>query len=469
MENNNYQRYHIETKTATDIAPWPNRFRVRVKKHRLILFLIEEILRHRTKRKVIFSRPCIYEVYGRPVGGLAPRGHMCVGCLRCTTEHPDWVQIYRNPEFEQIGDSYFSAESVDAVNYEAQTGIVPVKGAGYRGRFGGEGWDGMWTDMSEIVRPTRDGIHGREFISTVVDLGEKPCFLTFNEQGLPVGKIPRTISIPIPILFDIPPASMISQTLLTILTETVRESGTLAIVPITAIKKFQLSGSHIIPLVAREDTEILSNLAFKPRIIEMVGWDDNLHTRIKSSFPDSLICLRLTFEDQFQQKLLRYVESGIHFFHLAANYHGLGANSEFILELTHQAHQTFVKAGCRDEVTLLGSGGIIAAEHIPKAIICGLDAVALDTAPLIALQARFTGECIDQETSQFHFIKQINTEWGVQRLKNMLASWRDQMLEVLGAMGLREVRRLRGEVGRAMFMKDLEREAFQEITGYGKN
>jgi hypothetical protein len=201
----------------------------------------------------------------------------------------------------------------------------------------------------------------------------------------------------------------------------------------------------------------------------MVGWDDNLHNRIESSFPDSILCLRLTFEDHLQEKLLRYAQSGISIFHLAANYHGLGTNGKFILELTRQAHQAFVEAGYRDEVTLLGSGGVIAAEHVPKAIICGLDAVAIDTAPLIALQARFIGECTDQETSQWNFIKEVSVGWGVQRLKNMMASWRDQMLEVLGAMGLREVRRLRGEVGRAMFMKDLERQAFQGIIGYEEN
>ena len=47
-----------------------------------------------------------------------------------------------------------------------------------------------------------------------------------------------------------------------------------------------------------------------------------------------------------------------------------------------------------------------------------------------------------------------------------MASWRDQLLEILGAMGLREVRRLRGEIGRAMFQADLEREAFGDIEGY---
>jgi hypothetical protein len=56
--------------------------------------------------------------------------------------------------------------------------------------------------------------------------------------------------------------------------------------------------------------------------------------------------------------------------------------------------------------------------------------------------------------------------WGVQRLCNLAAVWRDQLLEILGAMGLREVRRLRGEQGRAMFQADLEREAFAGIAGF---
>ena len=49
---------------------------------------------------------------------------------------------------------------------------------------------------------------------------------------------------------------------------------------------------------------------------------------------------------------------------------------------------------------------------------------------------------------------------------NLTASWRDQLLEISGAMGLREIRRMRGEMGRAMFMLDLEQEAFAGIEGY---
>ena len=46
--------------------------------------------------------------------------------------------------------------------YQAETGRIPISGAGYGGKFAGPGFEGIWLDMSEIVRPTRDGIHGRE-------------------------------------------------------------------------------------------------------------------------------------------------------------------------------------------------------------------------------------------------------------------------------------------------------------------
>src|SRR5439155_24468069 len=109
----------------------------------------------------------------------------------------------------KLGDSFFTSDYVELLCYEAQTGSVPVRGAGYRGPFGGEGWNGMWTDMSEIVRPTRDGIHGREFISTTVDIGEKPAYLRFSEDGEVLVDESKCFSLPIPMLFDVPPAGVL--------------------------------------------------------------------------------------------------------------------------------------------------------------------------------------------------------------------------------------------------------------------
>jgi hypothetical protein len=98
---------------------------------------------------------------------------------------------------------------------------------------------------------------------------------------------------------------------------------------------------------------------------------------------------------------------------------------------------------------------MIAAEHVPKAIISGLDAVALDTPLLIALQGQMIGEMRLRGGSRVS-LPQFPPEWGVQRILNLIGSWRDQLLEILGAMGMREVRRLRGEIGRAMFQEELD-------------
>ena len=59
-----------------------------------------------------------------------------------------------------------------------------------------------------------------------------------------------------------------------------------------------------------------------------------------------------------------------------------------------------MKESLRDDVTIIVSGGITLAEHVPKAIICGADLVAIDTTVLVALQAQFLGECKSPETGR---------------------------------------------------------------------
>jgi hypothetical protein len=208
----------------------------------------------------------------------------------------------------------------------------------------------------------------------------------------------------------------------------------------------------------------LDSLEHIPRLIELQGWDAGAYRTLRERFPTSLLALRTEFLPS--EKLLDLHRAGVTVFHLTADYHGEGRDGTFIHDLIRAAHGSFVEAGRRDQVTLIGSGGIIAAEHVPKAIIAGLDAIALDTPPLVALQARFEGEIVNRPHDRIQLPAELTLPWGIQRIQNMTAAWRDQLLEVLGAMGLREVRRLRGEVGRAMYQKDLEREAFAGIEGY---
>ncbi|GBC84466.1 hypothetical protein HRbin11_00895 [bacterium HR11] len=457
-----YHRYHIETRFTPDLIPPPPRFRVRVRKLRLIGLVLKELIEFRGHVRVALSRPCVYGVFSRPVGGLAPKEELCVGCLRCTVQYPEVVQICPNPERLRLGDSYLKPEYVDTILYEARTGRVPVRGAGYRGPFGGDGWDGMWTDMSEIVRPTRDGIHGREFISTAVDIGEKPSFLTFDAAGHPIGPTPRVLSIQVPFVLDVPPPGRRLRVLAEIFAEAARQLETLAILPVEVVVRFSLGGPHVMPLVRAETWPLLEKLPESPRIVALAGWDPDRYRALRARFPESLVAVRVPMDADLEPM----VRTGVRVFHLTADYHGY-AGRRFAIELIQQAHRQLVDMGLREEVTLIGSGGIVMAEHVPKAIICGLDAVALDTALWVALQARFDGECVEPAPAAVTFPR-LKTAWGVQRLKNLVNAWRDQLLEVLGAMGLREVRRLRGEVGRCMFQRDLEREAFAGIEGFGE-
>ncbi|MEK6222705.1 MAG: glutamate synthase-related protein [Chloroflexota bacterium] len=459
-----YKRYQITALPAPDIVKWPSLFSVKVKKLGLLKLLLKEIIQYRGKKDVILSRPCLYGVFSGPVGGFIPRSEHCVGCLRCTTEFPEFVAVSHNPKRKLLGDNYFTYNHINSISYEAETGMVPVRGAGYRGKFGGQGWDGMWTDMSEIVRPTRDGIHGREFISTVVDIGSSPNFLNFDGEGNLVGRTSQTFELPIPMIIDKLPDSLGSEKSWRIIAKAAQEVGSLAVIPLGEILQYSLENEHVVPLVKPGEQGVLSGLNQSPRIIEMYGWDEELFRNIKEYNPESLIGLRMAFTESKQ--LMRYFRKGVRVFHLLADYHGIGRKNMFVLDLIRDAHKTFVDAGVRQEVTLIGGGGIIAAEHIPKAILCGLDAVGLDTPILVALQANFIGENVDRNNSEFRLPSRLSIDWGVQRIKNLLSSWQNQLLEIMGAMGIREVRRLRGEMGRAMFMLDLEEAAFMGVDGY---
>jgi hypothetical protein len=195
-------------------------------------------------------------------------------------------------------------------------------------------------------------------------------------------------------------------------------------------------------------------------MIELDGWDPAAYSRLSSAYPSTILAIRLGVDADLSEPL----EAGVTVFHLTADYHGR-TTTGFTMDAIRSTHESLIVRGVREQITLIGSGGIAAAEHLPKAIIAGLDAVAIETAALIALQAQFRGEVRDRATAQIE-LPAVDPEWARQRLINLMGSWRDQLLEILGAMGLREVRRLRGEIGRAMFQAELEREAFSEIEGY---
>jgi glutamate synthase domain-containing protein 2 len=92
-------------------------------------------------------------------------------------------------------------------------------------------------------------------------------------------------------------------------------------------------------------------------------------------------------------------------------------------------------------------------------MICGADALGVDIPLLVAMECRVCRRCQEGLACPVE-LESVDPVWGAGRIKNLMAAWHNQLLEVLGAMGIREARRLRGEMGRAMFFEDLEREVF---------
>ncbi len=453
-----YVRYKVPIRPAPNKAPHPNRFKVKVHRLELAKLLVRELFEYRGDLDTVLSRPCVYGVFSGPIGAFMAREEHCVGCLRCTIQHPNIIDILPNPERLELGDSYIDPDMVETLLYEAASGRVPVRGTGYGGMFGGAGWDGMWTDMSEIVRPTRDGIHGREFISTSVQLGWKPLMHEFDDQGDLQSPSNTLIELPIPVLFDQLPVSDSSAYEATVASAQTLE--TLAIVPIEHLDRSLSRSNSVVPLVGAHNIGRLPTEGQSFQMVELMGWDPAAYAQLSSDFPSAIITVRLQADADLSEPL----DAGASVFHLTADYHGRLA-AGFVMQAIRSAHEDLIARGIREQITLIGSGGIAAAEHVPKAIIAGLDAVAIETAALIALQAQFQGEVRELGAAQIG-LPSTDLEWANQRLVNLLGSWRDQLLEILGAMGLREVRRLRGEIGRAMFQAELEREAFSEIDGY---
>lgn len=419
----------------------------------------------------MLSRPCIYGVFSGRFGGFRPIKERCTGCMRCVQEFPDICRVERNTEFASFPDSYWrlkdpsvtSSAPVAIVCYEAETGKIPVKGMGYRGPFASDGWDSMWTDMSEIVRPTRDGVYGREYISTLVDIGRKPKFIELRNER--VTEQSRTVPIQIPIVFDYLPPALNNKSTGGSVAAASKSAGTFFIASPKGADREDRFNGHIIPLITSTDFQENSETISRARIVEYVEDGSGLRENIRAVNGSAPVIARLPFKPGVEQAAVELVQDGADALHLFANYHGQEFDSlkpRFVKDLIRSAHTALVKEHLRDEVTLIVSGGITLAEHVPKAIICGADLVAIDTTVLVALQAKLEGECVSAETGRIR-PDSFDARWGAQRLVNLLASWHDQLIEVLSAMGMRDVRRLRGDVGRGMFNEDLEKEAFADI------
>jgi hypothetical protein len=184
-----------------------------------------------------------------------------------------------------------------------------------------------------------------------------------------------------------------------------------------------------------------------------------------------ILLVGMALDRQAPARAAALANSGADTLHFYADDHGNELNADqprFLKEMIREVHLNLVDQGTRQKINLLFSGGIAMAEHMAKAIICGADAVTADHALLIALECRLCGRCRDGLSCPVKLDEPLDAAWGSDRIINLIAAWQGQLIELMGAMGIREARRLRGEVGRSMWFEDLEKDHFGPLFGERK-
>ena len=424
------------------------------------------------------KKKCVYDIFKinhRLAGSMEEPAYnySCESCFRCVQECTKGIfSRVINPDYRTLGDGYFTPDIIHRIWYQAHTGRIPVSGAGYRGPFVGEGFDSMWTDMSEIVRPTRDGIHGREYINTSIELSRRATRLRFRDMAIDMD-LPPLLEIPLPLLFQRPGFGVVSEKVLIAMALAANVLGTMMLVrPEDCTGVLASYAANLVPCLRKDTCSRHTGLIEKSRMIEL-SYEPGIEeafAAVRSLKPDLIVAVGIPLDGKAAGRAVDLTLADVDTLHFHADNHGNELTSHhprFLKEMIREIHLTLVERQIRQRVKLIVSGGIAMAEHLAKAIICGADGVAVDTPLLIALECRVCYRC-RQGLSCPVRLDNFDPFWGRRRITNLMAAWRNQLIEVMGAMGIREVRRLRGEVGRSMWFEDLERESFGPLFGERK-
>lgn len=410
----------------------------------------------------------------------------CMGCFSCVQNCTKGLLCLTvNSEYKQLGNHYWSPEIIHVTWQQAETASVPVSGAGYRGKFSGHGFDSMWTDMSEIVRPTRDGIHGREYISTSVDIGKKPSYLEFDENDN-AASLPSVVDLPMPMIVDMNPADYTLPQLESHIIEAVKQTDLIAIIdsgkwPGTASENQMQNPDIYLPHIAfhlnPDAPEIPKEILSKTRMVEIPDNESALDRakELKETYPEIQVSIRVNLDAAGVERAIELANAGAEVIHVVADFNGdeIGpknkklAKPRFIKDMIREIHTTLIKDGIRDETTIIAGSGIALPEHMAKALLCGADLISTYLPLLISVECRLCKTC-EPGLSCPARLEDMSFEYGVGRMRNLIAAWHLQLIELMGAMGMREARRLRGDVGRAMFFEELEEEIFGTLFGSRK-
>jgi len=285
--------------------------------------------------------------------------------------------------------------------------------------------------------------------------------------------MPPLISLPFPVVIDMLPDSHSLIAIEPYVLEAAKQTGLIAIIDSNKWDDIELENKEEYLYNAAfylnpNGKEISKEILGKTRLVEIPDSKDveQKIISLKNAHPQLIVSVRLVMDANASKRVEELSKIYIDVIHLVADINGneIGTeNPRFMKDIVREIHGILIKNEKRDEITLIAGGGIGLPEHVAKALICGADVVSIDVPMLIAIECRLCESCKPGDFCPALLDREIDFKYASGRMINLLGSWHWQMVELMGAMGMREARRLRGDVGRAMFKDELEEEIYGPI------